>query len=317
MTLEEKVRPAHVIHRSPAPEALAAIREGKKFIVVENGFPHDAIPLGYMLIDTRYRGESLSTLVPQQLLFFLANPGEGGVDDALDEISDFYREIEDDEDDRLEENGTSVQGTNWAVSARNAYNTYLINKLTRGTPGAADAPAWNPDTLAALDLADEYVARRVRAIAALCLGRTQETDLRTYNLGDVVHHVTVNERRTENLSREEFERVTCWAGSHYDIKEEFKRDQNVEYKIDHRHDTGHKVGKKITKQQEVAVLDATVAGLEREIEERRREIHGALGRHDRNLIRAYANITYIAPENPLRQLETKPPSEGWPRGEGR
>lgn len=311
MTLEERLRPVRVIRRAPAPEALEAIRNGKKFIVVDSEFPHDAVPLGYMIVDMRYRSESFRALVPQRLLFFLANPGEGDTDNALDEITDFYREIEDDEDDRLEENGTSVQGTNWAVSARNAYNTYLVNKLTQGVQGDPNAPAWNRETIARLDLDDEYVARRVRAIAALCLGKTQEADLRKYNVGDVVRHVTINERRVENLSREEFNHVTCWAGSHYEIKEEYRRDPNVEYRIDRVHDTNHKIGQKITKRRDVAVLDATIAGIEAEIAAHRQMLHGSLGLHDRNLIRTYANIVHIAPEDPLHQLETKPPTENW------
>lgn len=295
------------IQRTPSTKVLDEIRHGRKFIIVDNTFTTSMIPLGYMLIDMQYRTESFKTLVPQQLLFYLANPGEGkGVDDALDEIRDFYSDVERFEDDKLEENGNSVQGTNWAVTARNAYQTYLINKLIIGTKGNADIPLWNEDALKSLNLDDEYVARRVRAIAALALGKTKESDLRKYDLGDVVKHVTVNERKVEQLTKQEFDEITCWAGSHYNIKDEYKNTPNVEYNIDRMHDMDHKVGSKVTHKHEEIVLDVKISELEKEIETYRKEKNGSLGVHDQMLLRTYTNITYIAKENSSKQLEIKP-----------
>ncbi len=304
-TLQQKK--AVVISRATPTKALEEINKGKKFIIVDETFNQAMIPLGYMLIDMQYKGDSFRTLVPQQLLFYLANPGEGGVDDALDEISDFYSEIKDFEDEKLEGNGVSVQGANWAVTARNAYCTYLINKLTKANDENPDVPEWNEETLKELNLDDEYVAKRVRAISALCLGKTSEQELRKYNLGDVLRHVTINEQKVEQLTEEEFNNVACWAGSHYDIKEEYQNNPNVTYKIDKRHDRDHKAGEKITHKCESVVLDAKVADLEKEISEYRAGKNGEAGKHDEMLTRMYANISHIAPEDSSKQLVIIPP----------
>lgn len=310
MSLEEKFREGKkfVLRRTPSAEVLEQVKDGKKFIIVGQDF-NDVIPLGYMLIDMRYKGESFRTLVPQNLLFFLANPGEGSVDDALDEIDDFYGEVEDFEDELLESNGDSVQGTNWAVTARTAYATYLINKLTKASEVNADVAVWNEQITKELDLDDDYVAQRVRAIAAVALGKTAE-QVKGFNLGSVLKHVTINKRKAEQLSREEFDKVTCWAGSHYEIKEEYQNDPNVEYRIDRRHDTGHKVGEKIIKRQDVAVLDSRISDLEKEIMAHRKSKGKEVGRHDLMLTRIYANLTYIAKEDPQKQLIIKPVDGG-------
>jgi hypothetical protein len=306
--LEHRLRDKQVfIQHTPSNKVLDEIRGGKKFIIVDDTFIPSMVPLGYMLIDMQYKTESFKTLVPQQLLFYLANPGEGkGIDDALDEIRDFYSDIEKFEDNTLEENGGSVQGTNWAVTARNAYQTYLINKLTKGTKGDADTPVWTEEVLTSLNINDEYVARRLRAIATICLGKTDEASLKKYNLGDVLKHVTINERKSSQLSKEEFDEITCWAGSHYDLKDEYKHNSDVEYRIDRMHDQGHKVGEKITHKREQLVLDKRIVDLETEIDNYRKDKNGTIGVHDDMLLRAYTNITYIAKENPLKQLELKP-----------
>ena len=303
MTLDKKLREQRkvVIRRTPPENVMEQVGQGKRFIVVGNDFSHEHIPFGYMLIDMKYRNESFKTLVPQNLLFFLANPGEGDVDDALDEIADFYDNVRDFEDDLLEENGDSVQGTNWAVTARSAYCTYLINKLTKSNEDDSDIPEWNEETLNSLCLDDDYIEKRVKAMAAVCLEKTAE-QVRNYGLGDVLKHITVNERKVEQLTREEFDRVACYAGSHYEIKEEFRNNPNVEYRIE-RH---NQAGTKITKKRDVPVLDARIDDLEREIEQRRLENKGDVGRHDKMLTRMYANLRYIAKENSGKQLEIMP-----------
>lgn len=309
MSLEQRVRQqrAVVLRRAPISEVQEAIARGKKFIIVSKEFYQSFIPAGYMFIDMRYKNDSFKTLVPQNLLYFLANPGEGDVDEALNEIGDFYDEVKGFEDELLEGNGESVQGTNWAVTARNAYTTYLINKLTKPNKDNPDSAEWNPEALEALCLTDDYVARRVKAIAAVCLGKTAE-QVKHFELGDVLKHVTVNERKVENLTQQEFDEITCWAGSHYEIKDEYRNKPDVDYEIDKVHDQSYKCGKKIMAKQDVAVLDASIDDLEKEIEEYRQKKQGGenIGRHDRMLTRAYANLNYIAREDPGKQLDIFP-----------
>ncbi|MGV8162416.1 MAG: hypothetical protein ACP5N2_03750 [Candidatus Nanoarchaeia archaeon] len=296
-----------IINRSNPADVLQKVKEGKKFVVVDDSFTVSMIPLGYMLIDMKYKATNFKTLVPQSLLFYLANPGEGGVDDALDEIRDFYSEIEDYEDKSLEKNDSSVQGTNWAVTARNAYQTYVINKLTSAKDGNEDNPDWNSETLKDLDLADDFVERRVKAIAALSLGKSKEQDLKKYNLGDVLRHVTINERKVEQITREEFDQITCWAGSHYDLKDEYKNSPEVSYNIDRMHDQNHKVGEKVTYNRDQLVLDKRIDELEQEIADYRQAKNPEkITTHDRMLLRMYTNVAYIAKEDKTKQLEIKP-----------
>lgn len=311
MSLEEKFREEkkRVIRRLPTPEVLEQIGQGKKFIIVEHAFDPAYLPDNYMVIDIQYRGESLKTVVPMNVMIYMSNPGEGDLDDALDEISDFYDEVKDFQNEHLENGDTSIQSTNWAGVARNSYSTYLINKLTQANEDDADVPEWNEETIEELDLHDDYVAQRVRAIAAVALG-LDEKQVKAYDVGDVLRHVTVNERKEVPLTQEEFDQVACYAGSHYEVKPEFRGKDDVEYRIEHSYDRNHKVGKKIIKKHEVTVFDADIASLEQEIETHRKEKHGSLGRHDKNLIRQYANIAHIAKENPDCQLPVHPMEQG-------
>jgi hypothetical protein len=307
MSLEYKVKEKkQVIRRVPSQEALEQIQAGRKFIPVEHAFNPAYLPDDYMLIDVQYKGESFKTIVPLGVMVYMNNPGEGDIDDALDEITDFYDEVKDFEEKNIEVGDVSVQGTNWAVTARGSYSTYLTNKLTRANEDDVDVPEWDEDTLESLDLHDDYVSQRVQAMAGVALGLDAK-QVKRYDVGDVLKHVVVNERKEENLTREEFDQITCWAGSHYEIKDKYRNKDDREYRIEHRHDKGHKVGKKIIKKQEVDVFDAKICGLEREIERYRREKHGGVGRHDKNLIRQYVNISYVAKENPAVQLPVSPP----------
>ena len=302
MSLEHKLRPQAVIRRMPGPEVLEALRQGKKFIVVDRDF--DTVPFGYAMIDMMYRGDSFRTLVPQSLLFYMANPGEGDSDDALDEISDFYDEVKGFEHGLMEDSARSVQGANWATLARNAYEVYLINKLTKGGEGNPDVFDFDDGVLEGLGLKDDYVAERAKAIAAIALDKSPE-NVKKYGLRSVLRHVTVRERVEEELPIEEFDAVACWAGSHYEIRDEYRSNPDVEYQIDCRHDKEHKAGKRIVHQRSEEFLDKDISRLEGEIASYRSQ-NGGIGRHDANLTRVYINLAHIAQENHRAQLPIQP-----------
>ncbi|MFH1637722.1 MAG: hypothetical protein ABIB71_04840 [Candidatus Woesearchaeota archaeon] len=304
MSLEQKLRQkAVILRRTPSSDVAEAVRQGKKFIIVENDF--DAVPFGYALINMPYKGKAFRTLVPQNLLFYLANPGEGDVDDALDEIADFYDEVKEFEHGMVEDNGTSVQGVNWAVLARNTYETYLINKLTKGDEDDPGRAEFKGDALKELDLDDKFVSDRAKAIAAIALDKNPD-EVRKYGVDSVLKHVTVKERTEEQLTAQEFNQITCWAGSHYEIKEEYRHESNVDYNIEYRHDRDYKVGKKVTHQKTEKFLDTDVKKLEKEIEDYRVEKNDKVGRHDSNLTRMYVNLAHIAKEKPEAQLLIQP-----------
>lgn len=310
MSLEQKVteKKSRIIRRAPSSEALNLLKQGKKFIPVEKAFDVAYLPDDYMLIDMQYKDESFKTIVPMSVMIYMSNPGEGDLDDALDEITDFYDEVKDFEDDLLEDNDHSIQGTNWAVTARSSYSTYLTNKLTKGNDEDIDTPEWNEKTLEKLDIQDDFVDQRIKAIAGVALGMSIE-QVKKYNIKDVLKHVTVNERKTETLNKEEFDKITCWAGSHYEIKDEYKNNNDVEYQIEYEHDEDYKVGTKTIKKQEVEVFDAKIDELESEINTYRKEKHKNIETHDKNLIRQYINIGYISKENPNAQLPVTPPNK--------
>ena len=140
MSLDEKLQQQKkvVVRRYPSIEALAQVEKGNKFIVVQDDFDPSFVPQGYTLIDMKHKSNSFRTLVPQSLLFYMANPGEGEPEGALEEIADFYGETKDFEDDLIENGSTSVQEANWANLARGSYQTYLINRLVKHRKGEKD-----------------------------------------------------------------------------------------------------------------------------------------------------------------------------------
>lgn len=287
MSLEKQLKQRRrVIRRDFPAEALEEVERGNKFIVVEDDFDPGGVPQGYTLIDMKHKGSSFKALVPQSLLFFMANPGEGNPESALEEIADFYGEAEDFEDDMIENGQTNVQETNWATSAKDTYQTYLINILVKGKLWGKDeegepVPELDPKTLEKLDLNDDYVEQRVKAIAALALGKTAE-EIKQYDIRDVLKHVTVSWQELDKV------RVKCHAGSHYVYKTQYKN---------------------VTKTREYSAFDSRIGDLEEQIQTHREQKHDELGRHDSALIRQYINLRHIAKENPRAQLDIMPPKK--------
>ncbi len=310
MNLESKLQKTIVVRRTPSSSVLQEVQEGNKFIVVENEFDAGLVPRGYTLLKMSYKGDAFRTLVPQNLLFYLANPGEGNLDDALEEITDFYGDAKDVEDNNIEEGIRSVQESNLAMSARESYRVYLINKIVKHKKGKRDedgepVPEFDSAELKRLGLNDDYVSQRLKAIAALALDK-KASEIEEHEVADVLKHITINQHKEEVMTREEFMKVTCWAGSHYELKKEYQNSQDgVNYQIDRRHDRNHMSGVKITEEQKVG-RDADMAVLQEEIEAHLSK-KKVLGEHDMNLIRQYANLAYIAPANPKAQLDICPP----------
>jgi hypothetical protein len=308
MRLEKKIKEVkrRIIPVASTFEVLEQIKRGKKFIPVDKDIDVASLPNNYMLIDVQYKGDSFKTVVPVSVMIFMSNPGEGNIDDALDLISDFYDEVKDFEEENIENGDVNIQSTNWAVTARSSYKTYLLNKLIEANKEEVDLPVWNGDVLDSLDLNDDYVMQRVRAMAAVALGLSVE-QVKSYDVGDMIKHVTINDREIEDLTKKEFNRVACWAGSHYEIKTEFRGTENVEYQVEYRHDKKHRIGKKITKKHNIEIFNTRIDEIEKEIEKYRKDKHKSIGRHDQSLIRQYANIEFIAKENPNNQLPLIPP----------
>ena len=296
MTLEEQLlrRRKIIVRRYPSAEALAQIEKGHKFIVVKDDFDLNNVPQGYALIDMKHKGVSFKTLVPQSLLFYMANPGEGNPEGALEEIADFYGEAEDFEGDLIKNGETNVQEANWATVARESYEIYLINRLIiHKRDGICDLiepePEFDPEVLHKLDLDDYYVLERAKAIAALALGKTAE-QVNTHEIGGVLKHVILNYCEREKVTNHY--RKKCWSGSHYEYKDKYRT--RTEF---------------VHKSEEYVSLTGKIGEIENDIAEYREKKHGNLGRHDQALIRQYINLAHIAKENPKAQLDIKPPEK--------
>ena len=303
--LEQRVQTV-VIRRIPPEQALQEIRNGNKFVVVEREFDANFVPDGYTLIKLNYKQDTMNALVPQSLLFFMVNPGEGNSNDALEEIADFYSDAKNFEGDRIDQGETSIQESVWTTNARSSYQTYLINKLVKSSNKRDDngepLPEFNSDTLNELDLNDDYVIQRVKAMAALMLKKSSE-ELKEYGIDNVLNHMSINKRgKTLPLSREEFNHIFCDCGSHYELRQEFNHNPDFE-------DSPHRGGTKTQLRQNISVIKETVAQLEKEITDYRVGKHGSVGRHDILLMKAYANMKYIAKEDPTAQLDIMPPNK--------
>jgi hypothetical protein len=134
----------------------------------------------------------------------------------------------------------------------------------------------------------------VRSIASTCLEKPVQ-DLRQGKLSDLLKHVVLTQEITKEVEERTSYKVKCHAGSHYELREKYT---NVKRK------------KKLVKEDKVAVAkNKTITSLEKDIESYRRQKGKKIGQHDSSLIRQYANLGYIAPENPEKQLDIKPPEK--------
>lgn len=310
MNLEHIARQSYRPAKTAGPEVDGQIQLGKKCIVVQDDIDDAFIPDNYTLIDMWYGSENFKVLVPQKVLFYIANEGEGNDEDALDDLADFYDESIDIEDDAMERGELSVTKAHWSTLGRSAYKTYCINKLVTHGNGRDDdgEPLADFDSkiIDSLDLNDEYVDHLVKAIAGLALDKS-DSELKAYNIDRLVKHVSVGKTKKLEISKEEFEKITCWAGSHYEIKDEYRTgNESTKYHIEKRHDREFMKGTKEVRFTET-VDEVTIREFERKIDKYRQNKGSTVGKHDHNLIRTYVNLKYVAAENKNKQLEIIPP----------
>lgn len=292
--LEKKLQQKYVARSNE--DVATYVGKKQKLIVVEK--PLENIPQGYTQVTMLYKGERRIFLIPEKAKFFMANPGEDGKPlEALDELADFYAECSDFEHE-LQLGGTfSVTQTNVSTLARNSYAVWAINQLVKQQRGS-ETPEWNDAELDRLGVNDSYISDRLQGIAALMLGKNVQ-DMQETGLDGLLVHKTAQGTYKEILSEKEFNEITCWAGSHYELKEQYR---NEEHGIEHRHDLNHKKGWKISHEKEFSHLPS-IEKLEEEIEGHRQKQGKEITRHDKALLRTLVNMKYIAKENPAKQLD--------------
>jgi hypothetical protein len=304
MNLEQRLKQKRVAVTRLPEDVEAKIRAGSRFIIVDENLRFSSVPQGFTLIDMKYKDDIFRALVPQQLLFYIANPGENSPDEALDSLTEFYTEVEGLEDTMMNQGHMSVQEADWATLARRSYGTYIINKLVKSSAGKLSEdgeplPEFDSQTIKQLDLKDAYVEARTRAIAAIALGKTAK-ELKEYNLSKVLKHVTLNERQVQKMTWAQFHQVACYAGSHYELRSKY-RGGEATYDLANRTVTTEK-------KETLKFLDKDIATFEKEISAYRTKKNSKISPHDAALIRQYINLAYIAPEKPEAQLDITPPN---------
>jgi hypothetical protein len=319
MSESEQINKTQVRHVKSS-DVLSEIEKGNRFIVLEDEPAY--IPDDYILINMRYKEKEFKTLVPTQIIYFLANPGEGSIDDALDNVLDFYNDVKDFEKQSMLDGKTCAQSVNWATTSKDSYRVYLINKLTK------NGNEFDEEVIARLDLNDDFVDQRLKGIAALCLEKAID-EVKAAELKDLitkidVNHVKDGDGKVVGISKDEFKKITsfryspiphmstktmkCLGDSHYDLKPEYINDPFWDYNLR----TMSKTQRSIEVTDHFAKLDKSINALETEIEDYRiaksktGNDPNKIGVHDQSLIRQYANLKYIAKENPAALLDIEP-----------
>ncbi len=245
----------------------------KSLIILKD--PIENPPKGYVQLVMSYKSERLVALIPEKIKYYMAG-GMGGDSDTLDEIAEFYSDCGEFEGELYFDNVLSAVQTEVSMTARNSYHVHLLNRL------ANDKMQYSESEVERLCLKDKYVEDRVKAIAALQLGKGKD-ELRQAKLEDLLVDVTAKVPREITESYQ----VECDCGSH------------IEYRTKYR--------KKTVEEDQTFTSSPEIATLEGEIQTYRASKCAEMTEHDANLIKMYANLNYIASENPERQFDMVPP----------
>ncbi len=346
---QQRDRQAAKVRRAPPAEISDLVSQGRKFIPVDRDFDARYIPKGYSKLKMKYNGDVFIALVPKYMLGIIANEGEGDNGKAMDALADLCHEIEQYEDGLMLEGMTNAMEAHLGTIVTNNYEVRSLNELAK--PGMkadgstdVDNPVYDDERLKQLDLDDPYVLQRVKAIAAIMLGK-DASELDEAELADIVDHKTVMGNFREKMSVEELSEVTCYAGSHYELKPEYKgtsgnpfegEKDGMKININRTMSEHNLAGVKSVDRIERPVIEATTQQLldeisayrmqkregaagqqgENEVEHRTERTESTptqalapVGRHDQQLIMQYINARYIAADNPNARLNIHPPKK--------
>ncbi len=288
------------------------------------------------VVPLEYRTKTWYMLVQKQLVYFVANAGEGNpkdADEAMDVISDFDECVKKYEKELAKKGETCVQQAYFTTQARKAYGVYCINKLVKTGKGRDEdgepEPEFNKETIERLALDDKDVIDNLKGIAAIRLDK-QASELKKYAPKEVLRHVRVV-TDIEALTKEEFERVAqivkntvrCDCGSHFEyremdtgertLKQEYARNGPVEKQGDVQYEV-YKDGDKykgrktiFLEESEIARAGENIEKLLKNIEAIRKKNGLKIRKHDNALIKQYINTVYLsAYRNPNVLLDVSP-----------
>jgi hypothetical protein len=256
-----------------SPQVYEDLKAGKKFIAVEQDFDEWSLPNGYLVITTDYDGQAFRAVVPTSTAVWIANRGEtpGGtdLDEILDDLAEATNDVREFERELISEGDINTQETNWKMQLVGAYETYLVNKITK--PHGNDV-RFDHKALDELGLTNSEVEKRLKAIAAICKGISPEEVQVSDDLSSVLYHETridYEEEITQSYT------VSCDCGSH------------IEYQTAYR-----KVLQKHS--MKANLYHPQIDQLKSKINDLRKDL--PKGRHDDNLINLYINLRYMKEE---------------------
>ena len=260
----------------PSPEIELRIRQGKKFIFVDNDYDPEAVPDGFSLVEHAYRGNIFKAIIPHSVLYHMGNNGDNSKN-ALRELSDFCKEGAD-----YEEKGKiSAQGINWITRGKDSYVTHLTTILTSAKrANGKEEIVFNNEAVKHLMLDQPYIEQRLKAIAAIALGADVKEIQKIPDLSQIAIHVS-DIPHIEETVVPSF--VRCECGSHIEVRQQY-------------------VIKSVIKNSSLETIDLNMHKLEQEIYEYIGKNGSKLDDEDHNLIRQRINLEYIAYKNPGAQL---------------
>jgi len=280
-----------------------------------------------VVLSIEYRAKTVRMLVHQALLQYVKDAKEGeddpeDADDAMDVISEFDKCVKKYEMELMKNGKTCIQQAYFTTLARNAYAVYCINKLVKRNDDNNE-PEFDKETIDSLDLNDDFVASKVKEMAALKLGKSCEK-LIAYSPKKVLKYIGPEQKNVEKITEQEFRKITymkyqnydftntktmrCLGDSHYYLKPEFENNPDWDYDL--RTMIKTRINDIDTREAAVA-LESKICEIDQEIEKYRLKKHkkenkNQIGPHDTQLRHMYSNIAHIYGENPNLAFDVNP-----------
>jgi hypothetical protein len=307
MQLQKTAQPLKKTTKYAPSEVIELAKQKKGLIIVDKDFEERFVPEGYVKLKLKSPTDEFIGLMPSNAIFYLDdhNLGNGSIDEGLDVLAALYSEIEAANDLWGETSRINAGGVDLAVTVRSNYQTLLANKLISGheneDSASANNASYNKKEEERLHLGDKYVNDRIRAIAAIALGKNAEelkeemlADVLGFKTNEVVQSIDIQKvaemdphwRNPEYVMPTDRKHMRCGGGSHYFLKPEL-RDGKDGWDYDLNKGTRTRI--EIIPENLKKIED-----LEGEIQEYLTAKNNGLNQHDRNLLRTVANIKYRA-----------------------
>jgi len=285
----------------PPAEVGELAEQGKKLIIVAKDFDDRYVPKGYTKLVLTTPVDQFIGLVPAVTVIHLDehNLSDYDIDNALDELSALYDEIEDANDVLGDDNRINCGGADLAVTVRRNYQTVCTNNALSGQDTHEPSEAeYRQSETGRLCLDHQYVEKRMRAIAALALGVGVD-EIKERVLGDVLGFKEYEDE--EQITEDELRQITtaehttaeprkakhrrCTGASYFYLKPEL-RDRQDGWDYDLRTMKKKRTNIKGDALRKIGDLEAEIGQYQRE------RSPGEITPHDANKTRAVINMRY-------------------------